>query len=546
MYYETDKKEFSDLSEMPLLKKSSKGNLSQHKNAFKIPYADLTKVKNIIGNKINEPEIKIVNRAFANRLSQEKNENWSSSPKEICSQTDENRENSQEKENTATKKKNKSEHGNKMRTLSFETESSVSQEVLNKDEIKTAYVEFMNNSLADKKNKKKRAIIYSSSEELFDIVEGFQTDNLKIHPKEVTEKKNKKETEKKSRTKNIPKSRNPSNEQIEVSMSGTKNKKNSREKTNRTAKKGKKDESEQTSKIRRLSFDTEGSFSQEILNSAEIKAAYVDFMKNSLVDKKKGKIIKHSDKEIEESLSDNEFPGLTVEEKINKIYEKRNVGLYVLCDTCNKARYLPHVIDPLDLPETWFCYMNPDEKHNKCSDPEHVEENRDFLIDNLYNAGSIVFVKMDGYPWWPAMVEDDVDTETYFWLEGNSMSPTFYHVTFFDSTGVTRAWIKTEKIQPFTKNLKRPEFQLPAKHQYKSRMNMAMKQAMDAADMPLIDRLKTYGFLKRYRKPVKRNKNTKNKEILDEKRREVSPFVEDMSVLLDSINMSDISFNLLD
>lgn len=67
--------------------------------------------------------------------------------------------------------------------------------------------------------------------------------------------------------------------------------------------------------------------------------------------------------------------------------------------------------------------MNPDGKHSSCSDPEEVLEDEDFLINNLYNAGSIVWARVAGYPWWPALVEDDPDLEQYFWLEENCESP---------------------------------------------------------------------------------------------------------------------------
>lgn len=87
------------------------------------------------------------------------------------------------------------------------------------------------------------------------------------------------------------------------------------------------------------------------------------------------------------------------------------------------SRYLPDVKDPLELPEKWYCHMNPDGQHNDCSDPEEILEDEEFLVEKLYNAGSIVWGKVDGYPWWPAMVEDDPDVEEHFWLEENCPTP---------------------------------------------------------------------------------------------------------------------------
>ncbi|KAJ8982423.1 hypothetical protein NQ317_007771 [Molorchus minor] len=190
------------------------------------------------------------------------------------------------------------------------------------------------------------------------------------------------------------------------------------------------------------------------------------------------------------------------------IHESRNVGLYALCDICDKARYLPHIKDPLDLPDKWYCAFNPDEAHNKCSDPEELYEDEDYLINNLYNAGSIVWAKMDGYPWWPSMVDDDPVCESYFWLEGNSMTPTWYHVTFFDSAEVSRAWLRPSCIKPFKINVHNAYFRTSETNKYKSRVDIALQQACDAIELPLLDRLKKYSFICRYKKPLKSSKMT--------------------------------------
>lgn len=318
---------------MPLLRKPIK-KLSQTNNGYKRPYNDgKDKIRNIIDNKLNEPSTKKAYNAFVERLSQEKFENRSSSPKMMKLLKKEHKENL-DKTNITRKK---GEQINKKRKLSFNTDESLSQDVLNKKEIKTAYIEFMNHSMA-KDKVKKGIFICRSSEELSHVVGN------------VKDGKSKKDSQIKMPT---------------IKKKGTKTKSTTRKRADN---------------IRNL-------------------------------------------EQVEDPENDDEFPGLSLEEKMNRIYEKRNVGLYVLCDTCNKARYLPHIVDPLDLPEKWYCHMNPDRKHNKCSDTEHVEEDPEFLINNLYNAGSIVFAKVDGFPWWPAMVEDDIDTNTYFWLDDGSMNP---------------------------------------------------------------------------------------------------------------------------
>jgi hypothetical protein len=69
--------------------------------------------------------------------------------------------------------------------------------------------------------------------------------------------------------------------------------------------------------------------------------------------------------------------------------------------------------------------MPSDKAHNSCAAPEKpptpLEE--EDLIHNIYTAGSVVWGRLDGYPWWPAMVDDDPDTEQYYWLNSFSDIP---------------------------------------------------------------------------------------------------------------------------
>ena len=34
-----------------------------------------------------------------------------------------------------------------------------------------------------------------------------------------------------------------------------------------------------------------------------------------------------------------------------------------------------------------------------------------------YGAGSVVWAKMDGWPWWPGLVDDDPDTMEFVWTD---------------------------------------------------------------------------------------------------------------------------------
>lgn len=48
-------------------------------------------------------------------------------------------------------------------------------------------------------------------------------------------------------------------------------------------------------------------------------------------------------------------------DQIRWLQERRIVGLWVYCDRpgCNKMRWLENVVDPTELPEFWYCDMNP-------------------------------------------------------------------------------------------------------------------------------------------------------------------------------------------
>lgn len=100
---------------------------------------------------------------------------------------------------------------------------------------------------------------------------------------------------------------------------------------------------------------------QESLN---IKRKVDKKTENSLVAKKK----KKPQKSFEERAN-NRAPtplptNLPKKEQMIWLRNKRNVGLWAMCDKCKKYRYLKDTTDPLDLPDKWYCYMNPGKKTN--------------------------------------------------------------------------------------------------------------------------------------------------------------------------------------
>ncbi|KPI91631.1 Zinc finger CW-type PWWP domain protein 1 [Papilio xuthus] len=192
--------------------------------------------------------------------------------------------------------------------------------------------------------------------------------------------------------------------------------------------------------------------------------------------------------------------GLSHRERMLWLQRRRTEGLWASCDSCGRWRYLPHVIDRYELPYKWYCKMNPDKKLADCSAPEvpiqlHDEED---LIHSRFSAGSIVWVKLPGWPWWPAMVDDCPDTEQFYWLDGFSDIPTHYHVVFFDKLDVSRAWVSDQIIEPYTINKNKIE-DANRNKKYAKRLRVAVSQATDAFSLPLASRFSKYSFLARYK-----------------------------------------------
>ncbi|CAH0721825.1 unnamed protein product, partial [Brenthis ino] len=193
-------------------------------------------------------------------------------------------------------------------------------------------------------------------------------------------------------------------------------------------------------------------------------------------------------------------PGLSQRERLQWLQKKRTVGLWVQCDDCDRWRYLPDVLDSHELPNKWYCSMNPDTSVNRCSAPESPIELRsaEDLIHSAYAAGSLVAARARGWPWWPAMVDDCPDTEQYYWLDGFSDIPTHYNVVFFDSSEVTRAWLPPSQLKPYSQTKDLIKSALKTKS-YRKRLEVAISQANDAENLSLEARLKKYSFITRYK-----------------------------------------------
>ncbi|GLV35999.1 hypothetical protein CBL_09783 [Carabus blaptoides fortunei] len=187
-------------------------------------------------------------------------------------------------------------------------------------------------------------------------------------------------------------------------------------------------------------------------------------------------------------------------QRLQWLQDRRGGGLYIQCDICKKWRW-SDIDDPVDVPKKWSCRQNPDTNYNACIIPEkpisiYIEED---LIDNEYTAGSVVWAKLFGFPWWPAMVDDCPDTEQYYWLDGNSDIPMYYHVVFFDyeSNEISRSWVAVRELISF-KHQPSLDNKFSLKPGHKSRISCAKEQALEALKLRVKERLQRYSFLARW------------------------------------------------
>lgn len=73
---------------------------------------------------------------------------------------------------------------------------------------------------------------------------------------------------------------------------------------------------------------------------------------------------------------------ISKKEQLQWLRQRRNVGLWVMCDKCKKYRYLKDTTDPLDLPDKWYCSMNPGNpitKKKTLNDYSYIRSNEELL-----------------------------------------------------------------------------------------------------------------------------------------------------------------------
>ncbi|CAK9799326.1 Zinc finger CW-type PWWP domain protein 1, partial [Anthophora quadrimaculata] len=208
------------------------------------------------------------------------------------------------------------------------------------------------------------------------------------------------------------------------------------------------------------------------------------------------------------------------------LQKRRDIGLWVQCcrKECKKWRYVEEYHDPVDVPKIWYCEMNSglmcltllfdfiDKLIASCDIPEqpYTDAIKKDLIENAYNAGSIVWAHINGFPWWPAIVDDCPETFRYYHLPRNSNKPIKYHVTFFNEEKLEHSWIHKNNLKPFVAN-KYSEIVKRTKLrgiEYKQSLQRAHELATNALQLSITNRLKNFSYVALYEKFYDINNNT--------------------------------------
>ncbi|KAK1153315.1 hypothetical protein AOXY_G30232 [Acipenser oxyrinchus oxyrinchus] len=169
---------------------------------------------------------------------------------------------------------------------------------------------------------------------------------------------------------------------------------------------------------------------------------------------------------------------------------------------CGKWRKLPDSTDLAALPEDWTCSHNTDAMHSRCEAPEESwSGGEDSAVYSDLVPGSIVWARQCGFPWWPAMVDQDPDTGNCFLFKKESdKEPLKCHLTYFGKPA-TRAWVSVSMIKSFQE---RPETGVGAfqkkggQRDCSKKVKEAVKIAKAAQKLGLKKRLSQFGFRARY------------------------------------------------
>ena len=200
----------------------------------------------------------------------------------------------------------------------------------------------------------------------------------------------------------------------------------------------------------------------------------------------------------DEAVAENAPARQSTAEKMRSLHLEKSEGTYVQCcrEECKKWRFLTEYEDPAQVPEYWECSMNQDQTANLCLVGGEEEGEVDF-VNVKFTCGSVVWARVKGYPWWPAIIDYCPDSEEYYWIEEaeSRTDPAWYHVVFLEKS-VSRSWVRAELVEKMTSPVKQPTNLGVKKNSssMKARLKNALEMATDCRNLPLKERLKKYSF----------------------------------------------------
>ncbi|XP_043270367.1 uncharacterized protein [Venturia canescens] len=162
----------------------------------------------------------------------------------------------------------------------------------------------------------------------------------------------------------------------------------------------------------------------------------------------------------------------------------------------------------------WYCSMNRDPDFSSCDAPEETipKSVREEMIETKYSMGSIVWARQDGFPWLPAMVDENPDTSKFCLLRGASEVPMKYHVTYLNEK-IEFAWINHRSLKVYKNNpreavVKRIKFR---NTDFSAYLTRGCRLAEEALLLTISQRLKRFGARVRLAREIERQNRSKSK-----------------------------------
>ncbi|XP_030630814.1 zinc finger CW-type PWWP domain protein 1-like [Chanos chanos] len=195
------------------------------------------------------------------------------------------------------------------------------------------------------------------------------------------------------------------------------------------------------------------------------------------------------------------------EEGREEVFKPAKVGksvddvLWVQCSraVCGKWRQLKDNEDPSALHLDWTCDKNTDPEYSSCSAPE--ERYCTSLEETFFCKlvpGSLVWAQQNGYPWWPAMVERDPDSNEYLLFKKETdQTPYKCHVTYL-GTPVSRAWVLYNRVKDYAGLTEETLLNTVKQERLKKSLKESICMARQAVELSLKRRLARFGFWARH------------------------------------------------